>query len=360
MSGKKALLAALAALGVLSGLALVIPFDAPGLGREVSERIHNATGIALEVSGARFNVLQGLVLTDLRASRSFVAGSLEVRVPRMVLEHRPPALLKGHLELTGVRLEGPSFHLYLVRRAGESAMLRNAAALETVEAREAWLDVEVALEAIRIEAGSLVVRDDISLDGLYLGLENLDYDRRALTPLHALQSRGSVAIEEAAVGNTKLRDLVAGIVTDRGRLSLQSLRFATDRGVLSGELAIDFNSFPFRYRTSLLAPSFEVEGVGRGTLRFEAEGFGTRARDLKGKGVFSLERGMFPDASWIREIDPALTGVEHEPSEIPFEVRDERLYLERFEIAVAGRALELEGSIGLDGSRDLRVNRRRD
>jgi hypothetical protein len=80
----------------------------------------------------------------------------------------------------------------------------------------------------------------------------------------------------------------------------------------------------------------------------------TKARDLRGKGTFALERGRFADAPWIREIDPVLVGAQHAPVEIPFEVRDERVYFERFELEAKGKVLELEGSVGLDGSRDIR------
>jgi hypothetical protein len=43
-------------------------------------------------------------------------------------------------------------------------------------------------------------------------------------------------------------------------------------------------------------------------------------------------------------------------------VRDERVYFERFELEATDIVLELEGSVGLDGSTDIRaiVNRRRD
>jgi hypothetical protein len=67
------------------------------------------------------------------------------------------------------------------------------------------------------------------------------------------------------------RDLAARIMTEGGRWRLEGLRLASDRGELSGELVLDFNSFPFRYRGSVLGPSFDVEGVGRGALRFDAD-----------------------------------------------------------------------------------------
>ena len=313
MSAKKALLAALAFLLILAILGLIVPIDAPGLGREVRDRVRSASGFPLEVSRSRIRLLHGLVLEGV----GIVAGSLQVRVPRMVLEHRPLALLRGRLEVTGIQLE----------------------------------------EA-QIDAG----RGSVSIEGLGLTLSSFDYDPRALTPLHGLGSEGILVMRRVAFESWELRDLTTKISTERGRFRLEGLKLATDRGALSGDLALDFNSFPFRYRGSLLGPSFEVEGVGRGTLQFEAEGFGTKARNLEGKGSFALPRGRLPDAPWIREIDLALAGAEHAPAEIPFEVRDERVYLERFELEATGKVLELEGSLGLDGSRDLRatVSRRRD
>ena len=364
MSGRKALLAALASLLTLSALAavaLVVPIDAPGLADEVERRARSATGIPLEVSRARFRLLGGLVLEEVTASASFVAGSYRVHVPRVVLEHRPLGLLRGRLELRGIRLERPTIRLDLPRSAGETFRIRNAALLETGSASEPWLEVEASLEEVQIEGGDLIVGDRVSVEGLGMTLTTLAYDRRALTPLHALRSEGSFAIRQMALESSRLADVAGRITTESGRLRLEDLKLATDRGALSGELALDFNSFPFRYEASLLGPSFDLEGVGRGTLRFEAGGFGTRARHLKGKGTFALERGRIPDGPWVREIDPALAGAEHAPVEIVFEVRDERVYIESFELEAAGRIVAIEGTVGLDGS-DIRAtaNRRRD
>jgi len=313
LSGKKVLLAALASLVTLAVVALFIPFEAPGLGREVQDRVRSATGFSLEVSRSRIRLLHGLVLEEVR----LVAGSYQVHVPRMVLEHRPLALLRGRRDLTGIELEGATID---------------------------FLGGSVSLEALR------------------LTLSRLDYNPGALTPLHGLSSQGLLTMKRIAFESRELRDVAAKITTEGGRWKLEDLELESDLGVLSGSVDFDFNSFPFRYRASLLGPSFQVERIGRGTLRLEAEGFGTKARNLEGKGSFALERGRLPDAPWIREIDPSLAGVEHAPAEIPFVVRDERVYFDRFELEAMERVLELEGSFGLDGSRDLRsaVNRRHD
>jgi uncharacterized protein involved in outer membrane biogenesis len=102
LSGKKVLLAALASLITLAVVALVLPFDTPGLGREVQDRVRSATGFPLEVSRSRIRLLHGLVLEEV----GLVAGSYQVHVPRMVLEHRPLALLRGRRDLTGIEFEG--------------------------------------------------------------------------------------------------------------------------------------------------------------------------------------------------------------------------------------------------------------
>lgn len=365
MSFRRALLAALASLLTLLALAavaLVIPIETPGLAREIERRARSAAGVPLEVSRARLRLLRGLVLEEVTASASFAAGSFRVHVPRVVLEHRPLGLLRGRLEVTGVRLERLTVQVDLPQRAGTIASIRNAALLQVVDASEPWLEVDAALEAVQIESGNVLVGDRLSIEGLGMTLTTLAYDRRALTPLHALRSEGSFAIGEMALESSKLTDLAGSITTENGRFQLENLRLTTDRGALSGALALDFNSFPFRYRAALLGPSFEVERVGRGTLRFEAEGFGTRSRDLEGRGNFALERGRLPDAPWIREIDPALAGAEHDPVEIVFEVRDERVYFEKLELEAAAKSFTIEGSVGLDGSRDIRatVNRRPD
>jgi hypothetical protein len=300
---KKALLATLVLVVALAGLALVIPFDAPGIGREVSERVRSATGIELQIARSRVRLLRGVVLEDVR----FSAGSYRGQFPRIVLER----------EARGIRIE---------------------------EGR------------IDFDGGPVVV------EGLALVLSRLDSDPRAITKLHGLSIEGDLTVRAIAVDRRAVRGVAARISTSNGRFQIQDLRLTTGRGEVSGELALDFNSIPFRYRASLLGPSIEVKGFGQGALRLDAEGFGTKARNLKGKGTFALERGRLPDAGWVREIDPALAGAEHAPVEIPFEMRDERVYFERFEIEATEKTLALDGSFGLDRSRDLRatVNRRRD
>jgi len=313
LSAKKALLAALFLVLVLLSIALVVPLDAPGLGREVESRVRSATGIELEIARSRLRVRQGLVLEDV----SLVAGRYRAQAPRIALELRPFGLLRGRWELKGIRLE---------------------------EAR------------VDFEGGP------VSIETLGLRLSRLDYDSRAVTPLHGLLLAGDVVAGRIALESREVWDLGAKITAENGRVELQKLRLLTDRGGISGEVALDFNSFPFRYRASLLGTSFALEGIGRGTLRLEVEGFGTKTRDVKGKGTFELERGRLPDAAWVREIDPTLAGEEHAPVEIPFEARGGRVYFETFPIEAAETIVELEGSVGLDGSRDIRakLDRRRD
>ena len=304
MTGRKALFAALALLGALLTAALFLSFDASGLGREVEERLRSAAGIRLEYSRPRIGFLRGLSLEDVRAS----VGSYDLRVPRVVLEHRPLALLWGGFQLTGVKLD---------------------------EARVGRFSIEA----------------------LRLTLARLDYDSRAVTALHGIGTEGRIEMRRAAFASWEVSDLSARIAATGGRVRFEQMKLRTGRGDLSGELALDFNSLPFRYRASLLGSSFEMEGVGRGAITLETAGFGSKARDVTGSGVFTLAPGRFSDASWVGEIDPSLAGAEHGPVEIPFEIRDERVYIEGVEIDAAGRRMEIEGSFGLDGSRDLRVSK---
>ena len=310
MRGRKALLVAVPAVLAVATLALRVPISTPGLGREVEERVRTATGIPLEVSRARVFLLRGLVLEDVR----FSAGTYRVRIARMRLEESPLDLLRGRWEWTGIHLE------------------------------ETEIDF----------AGG-----DLSIEALGMKLSRLEYDPRALTVVHGIGVEGVLSLGRVVLAGKEIRDLEAKVTAEGGRLRLEDLRLGTDRGDLSGRLALDFNTLPFRYRASVLGSSFELEGLGRGTLRLDAEGFGTKRRDLKGKGTFELEAGRLPDASWVREIDPSLAGAEHAPLEVHFEVRDDRVHFERFEIRTGDRLFELEGSIGLDGSWDLRAARRR-
>ncbi len=298
---KTALLAVLAPLAALTA-ALFATFDAPGLRREVEERVRS-TGMRFEVSRTRYGLLRGLLLEGVRAT----AGGYDLHIPRMALEHRLLGLLRGRRDLTGIRVD------------------------------------EVRIGAVSIE----------SLD---LSLARFDYDTRALTPLHGIDISGALGVKRVLFETWDLLDLSASLVAEGGRFRFDTLRAATGRGELAGDLALDFNSLPFRYRGSLLGPAFSVGGLGPGTLRLKVEGFGARLRNLKGSGTFELERGRLPDSSWIREIDPSLAGAEHARVEIPFEIRDERVYIDRVPIEAAGKVIAVEGSLGLDGSRNLFVH----
>jgi hypothetical protein len=251
-----------------------------------------------------------VVLEDVR----FSAGSYRVRIPRMRLEETPLDLLRGRWELTGIHLEE--------------------------------VEVDFAGAAVSIEA-------------LGMTLSRLEYDPRAVTVVHGIGVEGVLGLRRIALAGKEIRDLEANVTAEGGRVRLDDLRLGTGRGDLSGRLDLDFNTLPFRYRASVLGSSFELEGVGRGTLRLDAEGFGTKRGDLKGKGTFELEAGRLPDASWVREIDASLAGAQHDPVEVRFEVRDDRVHFERFEIQTGESVFELEGSAGLDGSKDLRAAKRR-
>ncbi|MGH9333671.1 MAG: hypothetical protein ACRD21_07975, partial [Vicinamibacteria bacterium] len=210
----------------------------------------------------------------------------------------------------------------------------------------------------RIVGGDIVLPDRFSIEGLDLTLGSLAYDRGAITPLHALSAAGSLSVREVGIDSLRLRDLSANLSTGSGRFRLEALRLTGDRGKLEGELEVNFNSIPFRYLTSL-AGELRIAGLAPSTLRFEAEGFGTEGENLRGAGTFALGQGKFPDAPWVRLIEPELIGRDHAPAEIRIEVRDGAVHLETFELASPPYVLELGGSLALDGSTLPRFSLRR-
>jgi hypothetical protein len=298
LSARRIALAALPVAALLGALALFVPFDAPDLGRDVEERVRSAMGLDFAAARARVRLKGDVVLEDVRLG----AGSYRARFSRIVLEQPPLSVLDPKV----IRFESGR---------------------------------------IESEAGAA------SIDSLELALDRLDHDPRALTGLHGLLLTGGLSVGRIAFGAREVRGLRAGIAVDNGRVRLEELDAALGPGSLSGEAVFDFNSLPFRYRASLGSPAFSLEGLGRGGLRLEVDGFGARARNLKGRGTFALEPGRIPDAAWAREVVPALAGTEHGPLEIAFEIRDERIYFGK--LAIGG--VELEGSVGFDGSRNVRV-----
>jgi hypothetical protein len=381
--GKKSALAVLAAAAAtVVGLLLLArgSFEAPGLGKTVLRKAREATGIVLDSSRAKFGPLEGLVLEEVTASNDFALGRYQARLDAVRFRHVPLSLLRGRLEVTRIVLERPRVVVEIGRPSAEGAappVPPLPQGRERTEETEPYpgaglIGLDLSPSQLLLEEGSFAIRDLrrgrnlLSLDGLRLELPQLAYDRRALSPLHALASRGEVAASALTVGDLRLTGLEAAISTGAGRLRFERLRFQSDEGDFEGDADVDFNSIPFRYRMSLTAASLELGrlarslsgAMGKGLLRLQGEGFGTDSRHLKARGTLELGSGRLPAAAWISQIDGSLPGAGYEATAVPFEVKGGRVSFEGLTLAAGSSALVVAGSIGFDEQVDLEIDAR--
>jgi hypothetical protein len=199
------------------------------------------------------------------------------------------------------------------------------------------------------------VGERIFLSGLDVDLLRLDYDRRALSVLHALSSEGAIAFGEAAFGSLRLRDVSAGLVSENGRFELSELSFSTGAGRFQGSFACDFNVIPVRYRTAFVADPIEIEGLGGAVLRLDAEGFGTEARHLSGDGSLELAPGALPDLHFLRSLSPALPGAVHRGARAELRVEGGAIRVDGLRFETPSLTLDVEGGIDLKGPLDLEL-----
>jgi uncharacterized protein involved in outer membrane biogenesis len=363
----------LAILAVFGLAVTLVDFDAPALGEMVLESARESTGLDLRSARSRINLFRGLTLEDVRLSAELGFGAYEVHVERLRFEHRPFSLLRGRFVLSRVVIERPAIRIRLGRPPDEVEGAARAPRPKdqrsrgtepegaprsepAEESRSTVWTVELTPSEVRIEGGDVVFRDrdgasgPFSLEDLDLGLRRLAVERRAITLLHGITALGDLRLGDLGLRGFDVRNVSAELEIDRGRIRLDPLRFVTERGELEGSASFDFNSLPFRYRLSVSAGSFEAPVVGRGSLRIDAEGFGSDSRHLSGEGAFRLERGTLPDSKLLLDVDPALSGAEHGPGEISFRVANDRLLVGGFSLDLPGSSLALDGFAELGGA----------
>ncbi len=224
------------------------------------------------------------------------------------------------------------------------------------------------MQKIRIADGSIVFRKEganaltFAFRGLAIELREPAFDPRALTPLHGLSASGGLEIQELTVGGTTARTVSGHLGMARGQFELNALRFSSDTGDFVANLALDFNTIPFRYQMSLVGDPFDLNvvagtdgGFGPAVLEFDGQGFGTRSRDLRGSGILRLRDGALPSSPVLRSLENTLgrsdlVGSPYEATEATFTLRNDRLAVDAFTLVASGLELELEGNAGLDGA----------
>lgn len=387
---KKILLAVLLLFAIAVVLAFTMDFDSPELGRKALARASAATGIQLSASSFRLNLMNGLELGDVTATSAFPGGSYQAELGSLVFEHRLVPLLWGILAVERIVIERP--RVVLVR--GEEPPLSSpesprrrpepeAAGPDPDDAGEDVATAEteggLALEVhqILLVDGAVLVRhagteaEGISLEGLGLTLGDLRFRTGALTPLHALAARGSVAFAALRLDGTNVERARGELAMEGGRFSMNDLAFVTEQGSFQGTVTLDFTSVPFRHEIALAGDPLDVNriagasdgGFGPGTLELEARGFGTDSKNVEGRGTLHLVEGRLPSTEALKQVEAMLgrtdlVGSPYAATKAPFRIENNHVLLETFRLDTPQAGLDLEGSVDLDGPLDLRLTLR--
>jgi hypothetical protein len=382
---------ALASLALLAGLAAVAAgfarWDAGALAGEALARLESEAGWSLEVGEATLVPLRGLTLEGVTGTVRTSAGAGELVAERILLEHRPAALLSGRLELRRLVLVGPRLSLVeppppAPREASPSPLAEREASTPKPPAPPPPVPeppppyegpVRFDLLGVRVEGGSLLVGPagrpaTLRVEGLDLELDApsvVPEQRRSL--LRALSSRGRFRAEEAALAVGRLSGVEGELGIEDGRLSVSGLGFSNDHGDFVADVEVQLGTAPLRHHVVLRADPLDLHPLvgspergllGSAKLSVDVRGAGTGREALSGRGTIELAPGRLPSFPILNHLEAGLRRVslreaEHGPVTASFAVGDGRLDFEPFVVRAAELTVAGDGSVGLDGELDL-------
>ena len=387
---KKLLLAAAILGGVLAlaiAVVFLVDFESPELGKVVVEKVNEATGARLTVGRYRLNLIRGLELEEVDVTASLPGGTLAAHLDGLVLKHRLLPLLTGKVAVEQIVLLRPQVEV--TEGAGKkgkrrapgdgSGRVEGGPPSESPSGDEESLPHEtsagesggLALEIseIVIEDGSIRLQREgaevatISVEGLNVRLQDLTFNPKAISLIHALSASGQLGIDTLSLDTTEVREVNGELKLDNGAFEGQDFAFRTDQGRFRADLAVDFNQIPFGYTLALRGDPLDVNaivgstdgGFGPGVLEFDAEGYGTDSKGIKGKGVLRLADGTLPSSPALVGVENALgrgtslVGASYKATDASFHIENNRLTLSSFHLETPQAALDLKGTVDLDG-----------
>lgn len=377
-------LVAVVALVVGIGVFLFSWLDGEVLGRETLRRVNRIEGVELEAQDVRLHLFSGLELGNVSATVTFGTGRLTMELESLLLEHDLWSLLRGTLEITGIKIVEPRLSLLwevtrvAVGRSSATSSRRSKAAdrtpaieEESVAGGDSRLIVEVS--TIRIVDGYLLVRtdgaegEDLEIQGFSVELRDLAFDPALGLP--SLVGEGRLRADAIRVGETVAREAVGQISLADGHVRLQSFTFTTPTADLAiNDFDADFSIDPFSYDLSIVgevdldavvgAPSSDAMGVAQ--LSLKAAGEGSETEQMVAQGRLRLADGEIPTPPLIRDLEallgrPILSGIPYQGTDIRFTVDGSWVALEPFELRGDTVRMGVEGGMSLAGPLDLRI-----
>lgn len=389
-----ALILALALLAL--GLALLVEWDSPALGRAVLDRAETVLGLELEARSFRLHLLGGLELEGLEVRGSLPAGELAARADALRMAHDPWALLSGTVRITELVLESPHIELGpgaevpeesggpgpasvgsdgTAGGSGETPPGETAPTGGETGGEEGGSGLELRVDSARIEGGELILGAGEEggaptvLQGLDLELGKVGIPGGA--GLAGIAGEGRLRAREVHLGEVIGRNAEGRLEVGSGRLRLLDGSLTLDAGRVSPLAAdLDLTADPFTYRVHLQAGPVETGRLllpedrgelGPGRLAMEIRGRGTSLGTLAGGGSFELDSGTLPQTPLLTAIDAlvggaGLVGREYLGDRAEFAFEGGALVIrDPLQLVAGSLALELDGRAVPGGDLDLAV-----
>ena len=377
---------------VILVVVVIIRFDPDELGQRVLAWVDQETDIDLEAERFSLHPLKGLELVNAEAHTVSPSGDVTVQLDRLLFEHEVWPLLKGELIIHRILLDKPQIQMVSVaepvaeggKGSGSGSGAKEepqptAPAEPAVVAEGDTSGFSISIAEIRIEDGSLVARtegaaeDELELQGLDLVLSDLLFDSTAPSSIEGFAAQGGISVESIRLGEIEAKGTEGRISIDRGQTAITEFGLSTANGELQiDELAVDVTQSPATYNLSLggavdlngLLGAEGDGGFGPVQLEFGAAGEGPETEDLAGQGVLHLAAGSIPTTEAVAKIEkllqkPLVSGSAYEATDIPFEVVNNILVIQPFEIVGSGIRIAGAGTVDLAGpvsaAADIRV-----
>jgi len=368
---------------VILVVVVIIRFDPDELGQRVLAWVDQETDIDLEAERFSLHPLKGLELVNAEVHTASPSGDVTINLDRLLLEHEVWPLLKGELVIHRILLHRPQIQMVSVAEpvaeggkgsgSGAKEEPQSPAPAESAEpavvAEGDTSGLSISIAEIRIEDGSLVARtegaaeDDLELEGLDLVLSDLLFDSTAPSSIEGFAAQGEISVDSIRLGELEAKGTAGRISIDRGQTAITEFGLSTTNGELRvDELAVDVTQSPAIYNLSLsgavdlngLLGAQGDGGFGPVQIEFGAAGEGPETEQLAGQGVLHLAAGSIPTTEAVAKIEkllqkPIVSGSAYEATDILFEISNNNLIIQPFEIVGSGIGIAGAGTVDLAG-----------
>ncbi len=366
-------------------MVFLVDFDAPRLGQAVLAEVSARSGMQIEATGFRLNLSRGLRMDGVRFASEVPGGGLTMEAASLLAEHRLLPLLRGRVEIERIVLDAPRIELVTAAETAPAAArpaapavpsagggLNKAPAAGSPAAGKGPL---LAVDRILVRQGTLATRvegapaPDVEIRGLEIELRDLALED-APSAVQGLRAGGDLRTGEIALGGLTATEGRGKLRLADGHFRLDDFGLKLPQGrFLLGEFDADLNRDPFAYRVSLGVDPLDTNavlaagaggGFGPGVVSFRATGTGTETRDMAGEGTLALAAGTLPASPLFVGIEAVLgraklQGSAYQPLTVAFQIRDDRLHLEPFELRTSLLSMGVSGWADVAGPVDLRL-----